>query len=98
MGLYPGYGLDSVEQLRRHTYGAFAAVAVVAIFAVGFHIGDELSRLLLSLTFLGLLLFTPFVRYFAKLTMERLGLWGKPVVILSYKETGTDIADLLKRN
>jgi Undecaprenyl-phosphate galactose phosphotransferase WbaP len=70
----------------------------VAILAVGFQIGDLLSRLLLGLAFLSLLLLAPFVRSLAKLGMKGLGLWGKPAVILSYKETGTIITDLLKRN
>ncbi len=98
LGLYPGYGLDSVEELRRHVYSVFATLAILAIFAVGFQVGDSLSRLLLFLVFLGLLLLTPFVRYLAKRGMQEIGLWGKPVVILSYKETGTNIVSLLKRN
>ena len=59
LGLYPGYGLDSVERLRRHVYSVGAAVAILAVLAVGFQIGDLLSRLMLLLTFLGLLLVTP---------------------------------------
>ena len=52
-GLYPGYGLDAVEQLRRHTYSTFATLAIVAIFALGLQVGDLLSRLQLALIFLG---------------------------------------------
>ena len=37
MGLYPGYGLDAVEEVRRNTYSAFTVLAMLAIFAVGFH-------------------------------------------------------------
>jgi Undecaprenyl-phosphate galactose phosphotransferase WbaP len=98
MGLYPGYGLDSVEELRRHTYAVFATLAVLAILAVGFQFGYLLSRLLLFFVFLGLLVFAPFVQYFAKWGMKKVGLWGKPVVILSYKETGTNIVSSLKQN
>jgi hypothetical protein len=60
IGMYPGYGLDSVEQLRRHVYSVSATLAVLAVLAVGFQIGDSLSRLLLALTFLDLLFLTPF--------------------------------------
>ncbi len=98
LGLYPGYGLDSAEELRRHVYSVFATLAILAIFAVGSQVGDSLSRLLLFLMFLGLLLLTPFVRYLAKRGMKAIGLWGRPVMILSYKETGTNIVSLLKRN
>ena len=39
MGLYPGYGLGSAEELRRHTYSTFAALAALAVFALGFEQG-----------------------------------------------------------
>jgi FlaA1/EpsC-like NDP-sugar epimerase len=29
LGLYPGYGLDPVEQLRRHTYATFTTLAIL---------------------------------------------------------------------
>src|SRR5918997_5231837 len=50
MGLYPGYGLGSVERLRRHTYSVFATLAFLAVFAVVSHVDIvSLSRLLLAL-------------------------------------------------
>src|SRR5919107_1351987 len=48
LGLYPGYGLDSAERLRRHVYSVFATLAVLAVFAVGFKVGGALLRLLLA--------------------------------------------------
>jgi hypothetical protein len=50
LGMYPGYGLDAVEQLRRHTHATFATLALLAISAVSFQI-DTLSRLLFALVF-----------------------------------------------
>ena len=96
LGLYPGYGVNSVEQLRRHTYATFATLAILAIFALGFQMGESLSRLLLLLMFLGLLASAPLVQYGAKWCMREMGIWGKPVVILGYRETGTDIVNSLK--
>jgi FlaA1/EpsC-like NDP-sugar epimerase len=101
LGLYPGYGLDSAERLRRHTYSVCATLAVLAVVAVGFHIGDLLSRLMLLLTFLGLLFVTPFAGYLAGRGLKRLKLWGKPVIVLGYANTGTQtsaqLMDLLER-
>jgi Undecaprenyl-phosphate galactose phosphotransferase WbaP len=94
LGLYPGYGLDAVEELRRHTYAVFATLAMVAIFAVGFQV-EELSRLQLVSFFLGLLILAPLMQYSVKRGLKKVGLWGKPVVVLSYRETGTNIATLL---
>ena len=98
LGLYPGYGLDSVEQLRRHTYSVLWTLGILAVCARGFQIGDLLSRLLLILVFLGLLGCAPFVRYFVKLGMKEFGLWGRPAVILSYKQAGRTVAENLKLN
>ena len=98
LGLYPGYGLNSVEQLRRHTYATVATLAILAIFALGFQVGGLLSRLLLVLVFLGLLVFAPLVQYGTKWCMRRMGIWGKPVVVLSYKATGMTILESLKRD
>ena len=97
LGLYPGYGLDSVERLRRHVYSVCATVAILAVLAVGFQIGDLLSRLMLLLTFLGLLFVTPFAQYLARRELKRLKLWGKPVIVLGYANTGAESVDLLER-
>ncbi len=72
LGLYPGYGLNSVEELRRHVYAVFATLAILAVFVMGSQIGDLLSRLLLFLVFLGLLLLTPFTQYFVRSGLKRL--------------------------
>jgi Undecaprenyl-phosphate galactose phosphotransferase WbaP len=97
LGLYPGYGLDSVERLRRHVYSVCATVAILAVFAVSLQIGDLLSRLMLLLTFLGLLFVTPLSQYLVRRVLKRLELWGKPVIILSYATTGVQLVDLLER-
>lgn len=97
LGLYPGYGLDSVERLRRHVSSVCAAVAILAVFAVGLQIGDLLSRLMLLLTFLGLLFVTPFAQYLARRELKKLKLWGKPVLVLGYANTGAQSVDLLER-
>ena len=53
LGLYPGYGLDSVERLRRDTYSVFAALAILTIFVVAFEREISLSRVLLVSVFIG---------------------------------------------
>jgi Undecaprenyl-phosphate galactose phosphotransferase WbaP len=97
LGLYPGYGLDSVERLRRHVYSVCATVAILAVFALGLQFGSLLSRLMLLLTFLGLLLITPLSQYLTRRELKRLKLWGKPVIIVGYPDTGAQLVDLLKQ-
>ena len=96
LGMYPGYGLDSVEQLRRHTYSVVAVLAILSIFAMAFPVGDLHSRPLLALVFLGLLVWAPFAQHLLKRGLKRIGWWGKPVVVLSYRKAGTEVACLLK--
>ena len=95
LGLYPGYGLDSAEKLRRHVYSVFATLAVLAVVAIGFKVGEALSRVLLACAFLGLLFLAPVVQHLVRMGMKKAGLWGKPVIILSYKETGARFQELL---
>jgi len=95
LGLYPGYGLGSAEQLRRHAFATFAALAVLAIFALTLEAGPMISRLQVLLVFLGLLVLAPFAQHLAKMVMRRVGVWGKPVVILGDKEAGEKVVRLL---
>jgi Undecaprenyl-phosphate galactose phosphotransferase WbaP len=94
--LYPGYGFDAVEKLRRHVYSVFATLAILSVLALGFQVGDLFSRLLLGLAFLGLLFATPLVRRLSMLGLKLVDLWGKPVIVLSYKDTGTRFLELLE--
>src|SRR5215207_9829787 len=96
LGLYPGYGLDQAETLRRQTYSVGANLAVVAVFALAFQFGDLLSRLLLGLGFLLLLPLAPLVRYWVSWGMKRLGLWGESVAILGAGETGAQVVRTLR--
>lgn len=97
LGLYPGYGLDPVEELRRQTYAVFVTLAMTAVFGIALHMEDLLSRLLLLISFLGLLILAPIVRYIVKYEMYRVGLWGKPVLVMGSGEPGGQLVRLLKR-
>jgi Undecaprenyl-phosphate galactose phosphotransferase WbaP len=108
MGLYPGYGLSSEERLRRHTYsviGAFAAVIfATALIPLGsitstfgpFELVGRLPRLLLALSFVGLLLLSPLVQSLARWGMRRLGFWGRSVVVIGDKDTSARTVKLLE--
>lgn len=96
LGLYPGYGLDSAEELRRQTYAVASTLGITTVFAVALHVGDLLSRLLTFAGFLGLALLAPFVRHFVKRGAMRVGLWGKPVVVLGAGETGERVVTALR--
>lgn len=103
LGMYRGYGLDRVEDLRRSTFAVLATLAIVAIFAVSLQFGELLSRPLLTAGFAGLLLLAPLTRHFVERGLNKIGVWGKPVVILGAggmgsMESGAYTAQLLQRN
>ena len=95
LGLYPGYGLAQVEELRRQTFAVFATLAIVSVFALGY--GDLVSSVMLLGWCLGLLLLAPLARHLAKRLAMRAALWGKPVVVLGTGETGARVLRALRR-
>jgi len=97
LGLYPGYGLSQTEELRKQTQAVIATLGTTAIIALAFQVGDVLSRLLLILGFLGLAVLAPLVRSAVKRVLREAGIWGKPVVILSFGEAGGRIVELLTK-
>src|SRR5215216_864877 len=97
LGLYPGYGLGPIEELRRQTFALFATLAITAVFAFASQVSDSLSRVLLFAWIVGLLLLAPVARYFVKRAMMKLGVWGKPVVVLGARQAGAHVLEILRR-
>lgn len=85
-GLYPGYALSQVEELRRQVHAVAGAALVSMTFAFFLQLGDFVSRLVLLLGFTGLLILGPLLRHATKSLLYRYGLWGKPVAILGCGE------------
>ena len=96
LGLYPGYGMDQVEELRRQTFALLATLTIIVVFAFGSQLDDSLSRVFLFTWALGLLLVAPLARYLAKVMLKRSALWGKPVVVIGDHESGTRIVKVMQ--
>src|SRR5918993_3616105 len=75
LGLYPGYGIGVVDELRRQSYATLGALAISAAF-LGLHRGQDVSRSVLIGGFLALLIAAPLARRSAKWGLQRAGLWG----------------------
>jgi Undecaprenyl-phosphate galactose phosphotransferase WbaP len=97
LGLYPGYGLSQVEELRRQTYALLAAGAITTAFTVAIQAGPFVSRMLLFSGLTALLVLAPFARSLTTFLMMRAGLWGKPVLIMGSGEFGEQVVELLER-
>lgn len=96
MGLYPGYVLSQVDELRRQVYSVLVAASVSIMFAFFLQMGDIVSRLVLFLGFAGLLILGPLLRYGVKWVLGGYGLWGKPVAIISSRGAGESLAQALR--
>src|SRR5215213_4305352 len=97
LGLYPGYGLGSVEELRRQTLALLATLTITLVFAFASQTGDLISRILIFGWTLNLLLMAPIARYCTKRTIMRAGLWGKPVVVFGARKDGALMLNVLQR-
>jgi hypothetical protein len=69
LGLYPGYGLAKVEELRQQTFALFATVGIILVFAFASQLGDSIDRVFLFTWALGLLVVAPVVRHYVKASL-----------------------------
>jgi hypothetical protein len=74
LGLYPGYGLNAVDELRRQSYTTLGALIIASTF-LGLHQGQDVSRSVLIGGFLVLLIAAPLVRQLVKWSLEKARLW-----------------------
>ena len=95
LGLYPGYGLGQVEELRRQTFASIATITIIAMIA--FRVGDLQSYVLLFVWCLSLLVLAPLTRHLVKRAMREAGLWGKPVVVVGADKAGAHVLKLLQQ-
>lgn len=75
LGLYPGYGINAVDELRRQSYATLGALIIASTF-LGLHQGQDVSRSVLIGGFLALLIAAPLVRQSVKWSLKKARLWG----------------------
>ena len=78
LGLYSGYGLNAVDELRRQSYATLGALLIASAF-LGLHQGQDVSRSVLIGGFLVLLIAAPLVRQVVKWSLKKARLWGNRV-------------------
>jgi Undecaprenyl-phosphate galactose phosphotransferase WbaP len=95
LGLYPGYGLGQVEELRRQSFASIVTITILAIFT--FEDGTLSSYILFFAWGLGLLVLAPLTRQVVKRAMREAGLWGKPVVVVGADKAGAHVLKVLQQ-
>lgn len=95
--LYPGYGLSSVERLRRRVR---ATVAFLLLFICWDYIFNHSawSRGILLSAFFFALIIPPVLQSLFRALMIRLDCWGTPVIVLGAARTGEHVVTSLVRD
>jgi Undecaprenyl-phosphate galactose phosphotransferase WbaP len=97
-GLYPGYGVNPAEELRRQTLSASLVAFVVLGGGALFRFSVDYSRLVIVVTFVLLLVLLPVSRALAKKLLARLPIYGDGVWIVSQTERGEEVGQILLTN
>lgn len=97
-GLYPGIGLNYVEELRRIAIStSFAFIVMVGITFI-LKTTSYYSRIALVISWLLALAIIPLSRYFMRKWMIRLKLWGEPVMIIGNLQKALKIKEKFETN
>ena len=95
-GLYPGYGLNPAEELRRQTL----ATGLLAFFLLGgsalFQFSEVYSRLVIVETFLLLTFALPMLRFVSKTALGRTRLYGECIWLVGASSRAADLERLLR--
>lgn len=94
VGLYPGYGMGSVERLRARVYATATAFAVLLTWNYVFQ-ENEWSRGVMLSTMAYALVVPPILEAFLRRRLVAKGICGVPVVILGAGQTGSQVAKQL---
>ena len=87
-GLYPGYGLGPVEELRRYSYVTSLVFLGLATATFLMKAGHIYSRAVLLTAWALTLLALPAARALLRHLLSRTAWWGEPIVILGAGQTG----------
>src|SRR5690625_984317 len=97
-GLYPGYGLTPAQELEKHVKANLLAGLLLIVATFLLPPEQELSRTFAVLAVIISTITAPFMRALVKRLLQRLGLWGRKVVILGARDMGQRVARRLKRS
>lgn len=95
LGLYPGYAMGPVENLRRRSYVVLGVFAALIIWD-NLVLRGAWSRGVLLFAVLFALMLPPLAEAMYRGMLVRRGAWGMPVIILGAGATGSELARILR--
>ncbi|ROL62145.1 undecaprenyl-phosphate galactose phosphotransferase WbaP [Bacteroidetes/Chlorobi group bacterium ChocPot_Mid] len=96
-GLYPGFGIDPIEELRILTYSSTIVFAILATASFLFKGPWDYSRFVFLLSWLLALILVPVGRSFIKKYFSKKNWWGVPVMIIGAGEAGERVIKSLNQ-
>ena len=97
-GLYPGVGLNSVDELQKIVSSTSITFLVMLGITFMLKTTHYYSRLILIITWLLALVFIPVGHYIMRKLLIRLQVWGEPVVIIGHTRKVLPLAEHFKAN
>lgn len=97
-GLYPGFGMDVIEELRTLTYTTTAVYAVLATLTFLVKIDWDYSRLAFVMSWAISLLTLPLGRAYVKNKYGNKKWWGIPVIIIGAGKAGENVINSLLKH
>lgn len=97
-GLYPGFGIDAIEELRTLTYSTTIVFAILASLSFLVKGAWEYSRLAFLLSWLMALPLIPLGRAFIKKMFGTKSWWGVPVIIIGAGRAGEHVIKSLQKH
>jgi Undecaprenyl-phosphate galactose phosphotransferase WbaP len=98
VGLYPGIGVNTIEELRRTTYASSIMMISLSVLLFLTQTGLSYSRLIFLFIWMFALVFVPVIRLIARKLGVRLGIWGEPVALIGVGSQGKHIYRYLQNN
>lgn len=97
-GLYPGYGIDAIDELRETTFMTSVMFGIIASVTFIFKGGNEYSRYVFIISWLSSLVSIFTFRSFVRSYFSKKSWWGLPLMIIGAGSTGVNVIMLLKRH
>ena len=97
-GLYPGFGIDVVEELKTLTYSITIVFALVATLSYLIKGAWDYSRVVFLLSWFISIPLVPLGRSFIKKSFGDKNWWGIPVVIIGAGDTGEKVINSLHKH
>ena len=95
--LYPGYGLNPADELRRETAATFFVACFTLAGGALFQFNTDYSRIVIVLTCLLLFLVLPMARALIKLILSRSPIYGENVWVVGTSQRADILKDILMK-